>query len=404
MAEPFLRVTDAVLLVVEDDRASRQLLTAMLERAGYEHIYVAGDGDEAVRRFTEHHPDLVLLDLHLAPGDGFDVMARIHAATPREDFLPIMVLTGDSTSEARMRALDEGAQDFLLKPFDFSELRLRVRNLLQTRRLHCLLQRRTVRLEEQLDLAEQPRRAAEHELRAIQTRIRAALEDDSPTMYFQPIVDLANGGIVGAEALARFPSEPTRTPDRWFADAAKVGLGIELEVRAAERAIAAFSQLLDDCFLSINLSAPALCSERFAAVAARRDPSSLVLELTEHDPIADYDVIERTLAPLREEGLRLAVDDTGAGYASLRHILRLRPDIIKLDRAIISGLDQDPARRALVASLVHFAVDTGAAVVAEGVETEGEHEMLASLGVSLGQGYLFCRPQPLPFPDRQRAA
>ena len=122
--------------------------------------------------------------------------------------------------------------------------------------------------------------------------------------------------------------------------------------------------------------------------------SSLVLEITEHEEIRDYSSVAKVLAPLRERGLRLAVDDAGAGYASLRHILQLRPDIIKLDRSLIQNLDQDDTEFFLATALASFARSTGAEIIAEGVETEGELQALKELDVDLAQGYLLARPAP----------
>ena len=125
-----------------------------------------------------------------------------------------------------------------------------------------------------------------------------------------------------------------------------------------------------------------------------------MLELTEHAGIADYNELAEALAPLRESGVRLSVDDAGAGFASLRHILNLRPDIIKLDIGLIRGIDADPARRALASALVGFAAEIGAVIVAEGIETPDELATLCALRVTYGQGYHLARPGGLPFPER----
>jgi EAL domain-containing protein (putative c-di-GMP-specific phosphodiesterase class I) len=114
--------------------------------------------------------------------------------------------------------------------------------------------------------------------------------------------------------------------------------------------------------------------------------------------VEDYDALVRALDGLRSQGVRVAVDDTGAGYAGLAHILRLRPDIIKLDIDLTRGIDADPVRRALAASLVAFGGDIGATITAEGIETGEELEALRTLGVTCGQGYYLARPGPLPLP------
>jgi EAL domain-containing protein (putative c-di-GMP-specific phosphodiesterase class I) len=121
----------------------------------------------------------------------------------------------------------------------------------------------------------------------------------------------------------------------------------------------------------------------------------IVLEITEHAPVEDYGDLERALAPLREGGLTVAIDDAGAGFASLRHILRLRPDIIKVDKTLTQGIEFDSSKRALARALITFARDIGAEIVAEGIETSSEQAALHALGVRYGQGYHIGRPAPL---------
>ena len=118
----------------------------------------------------------------------------------------------------------------------------------------------------------------------------------------------------------------------------------------------------------------------------------IVVELTEHASIEEYGAVLAAVADLRERGVRLAVDDAGAGYASFRHILRLAPEIIKLDRSLICGLHDDAALRALAAAVVMFALDMGSTVTAEGVETPEELRCAQGLGIHAAQGYLFGKP------------
>jgi len=121
----------------------------------------------------------------------------------------------------------------------------------------------------------------------------------------------------------------------------------------------------------------------------------LALEVTEHAPVEDYAVLRDALAPLRKSGIRLAIDDAGAGYSSLQHIIQLRPDIIKLDMSLTKSIDSDQARRALASALTFFAREVGSVIVAEGIETEAELATLQRLDVSRGQGYLLGRPGDL---------
>jgi EAL domain-containing protein (putative c-di-GMP-specific phosphodiesterase class I) len=218
-------------------------------------------------------------------------------------------------------------------------------------------------------------------------------------MLVQPIVELATGRVAGAEALARFPDSPARSPDLWFADAAAAGLGVELELSAIRAALCLLDRLPPSTYLSVNASPATVVSEPFLELLSSVPADRLVLELTEHVPVADYDRLAGPLNRLRWRGVRLAVDDAGSGYSSLQHILNIAPDIIKLDAALVRDVDTDPARRSLVASLKMFADRTDAAVVAEGIETEQEHATLMRLNIGFGQGYYLGRPAPQ-LPDR----
>lgn len=164
---------------------------------------------------------------------------------------------------------------------------------------------------------------------------------------------------------------------------------------AIRKALAALPDFPGDCYLTINSSPDTILSNAFTEALDGIAGERVVLEVTEHAQVANYEALLRALALLRARGFRLAVDDAGAGYSSLRHILDLRPDFIKLDMSLTRDIDTDPARRALASALIHFAHKTGSKIVAEGVETEGEFLQLKALGVEKVQGYLLGRPTPL---------
>jgi EAL domain-containing protein (putative c-di-GMP-specific phosphodiesterase class I) len=203
----------------------------------------------------------------------------------------------------------------------------------------------------------------------------------------QPIVDLNTGRLVAAEALARFPDD--RPPDVWFAEAAEVGLGVDLELVAWRSALATLRWLPGHVELSVNASPALIVDARFSEMLDRAGValSRLVVEITEHAAVQAYEGLQEVMRPLRERGIRLAVDDAGAGYASFSHVLRLRPTHIKLDRFLLLDLATDRARRAFVTAIVLLALELDACVTAEGVQSSGEAEVLASLGVDRGQGF-----------------
>ncbi|MDQ3756849.1 MAG: EAL domain-containing protein [Actinomycetota bacterium] len=227
-------------------------------------------------------------------------------------------------------------------------------------------------------------------------RIDAAVEGDQPEMVFQPIVELDSGQTVGYEALARFTAEPFRPPDQWFAEAGTVGRALALELKAVSVALGALEHLPADVHLALNVSPVTLCSAELGLLLADVPAGRVVVELTEHDQVGDVGEARAAIQRLGRLGVAVASDDTGAGYAGLVQLVELGPTVVKLDRAIVSTIDQDPVRHALVAAATAFARSVGATLVAEGIETEGELEALRAIGVHHGQGYLLGRPGPLP--------
>ena len=388
----------ACVLIVDDEQTNVALLERMLRQVGVAEIHGTNDPQLAVERCREVGADLVLLDLHMPRHDGFAVMAELADSLPEDAFVPVLVLTADSTTEIRDRALQAGASDFLTKPLDRMEVILRVRNLLQTRALYLDVQQRNARLRAELDRREAEEWRLEQERRDRLARIDEVLRRRGYTMVFQPIAGLASGEIVGAEALARFTDEPYRPPNEWFDEASTVGRSQELEIAAVTAAVASLDELPEGVFLALNLSPETAVRPELAEALREVPPERIVVELTEHTRVDDYAPLLAGLEPLREGGFRIAVDDAGAGYAGLRHVLRLQPDMLKLDIDLIRGIDVDPVKRALSAALVRFAHETGAVIIAEGIETAAELETLRSLGVEWGQGYHLARPASLPLP------
>jgi EAL domain-containing protein (putative c-di-GMP-specific phosphodiesterase class I) len=227
--------------------------------------------------------------------------------------------------------------------------------------------------------------------------VEAVLAD--PTLIrpvFQPIVDLRLSAVKGYEMLARLANDPAGTPPQWLAAAERHGLGDALEAAFVAAGISAREHLPRGTYLSINVSPGALLSAdvRAALDAAPGGLDQIVVEVTEQKPVEDYDALATVLDRARAAGARVAVDDAGAGYASLQHVLRLRPEYVKLDRGLIADADGDPAKLALIEAVGLFAGRLDAALVAEGIERRAEQETLAGLAVPLGQGFLFGRPGP----------
>jgi diguanylate cyclase (GGDEF)-like protein len=221
--------------------------------------------------------------------------------------------------------------------------------------------------------------------------IDALLALDNPiTPVFQPLVELATGRLIGFEALSRFESDPRRSPDAWFNQAARCGRGLALEMAAIKAALATPGRP-QGTYLSLNFSPSALASPKIMAILPR-NMSDIVVEVTEHELASEDGGLEDGIAKMRARGARIAVDDAGAGYAGLNQVMRVQPDVIKLDRSLIECVQSDSAKSALVEFFVMFARRVGASVCTEGIETLDELRTLINLGVSYGQGYLLGRP------------
>jgi EAL domain-containing protein (putative c-di-GMP-specific phosphodiesterase class I) len=228
-------------------------------------------------------------------------------------------------------------------------------------------------------------------------RVEVVLGGSGLSMQFQPIIDLKTGRPAGCEALARFAGPPTRTPDLWFAEAQRVGLGAELQLAAIQEALAQLAELPPKVYLAVNVGHDVAGAPELMRLLHNVDSQRVVIELTEHLQVADYPSLIGAVRSIRATGARLAIDDTGAGYASFSNILKLAPDLIKLDRILTTGVDVDPARQALAGALVNFASATGAKVIAEGIETADELDVIRQLGIGYGQGHFLGLPGPVKY-------
>lgn len=229
----------------------------------------------------------------------------------------------------------------------------------------------------------------EHDIR---TRLQPIISGGGPRVLLQPIVALEDGRRVGSEALSRFPAEWGKPPDEVFAEATSIGAGTLLEMLAFR--VAASHLWTVTGYVAINFSPATLLDDRCRELLTDLPASRVLIELSEHDQVEDYDALAAAIAPLREAGMRLAIDDVGSGYSSLRHIVVTAPDVIKLDRSIVAGAGQDATLRTLARSLADFGHGCGASVVAEGIETVEDAVALRDAGVDYGQGWLFGKAGP----------
>jgi PAS domain S-box-containing protein len=240
--------------------------------------------------------------------------------------------------------------------------------------------------------AEESGRQVVHDQRE---RVLAAMDGQGVVPVFQPILNIPGLQVIGFEALSRFQIPPMRPPDQWFSDASAAGLRTRLEIHAICRAMEQVRNLPPDTFLSVNASPATLLSEDFADAVTGLDAERLVVEVTEHATVEVYEPLQRAIDKLRRRGVRLAIDDAGAGFSSLKHIVRLVPEFIKLDLFLIRDINVDPVKRAVVAGMLGVATQIGGRVIGEGVETEEELRVLVDLGVHCAQGFYLALPRPL---------
>ena len=380
------------VLVAEDDPTVRDALEALFRsERSLELVAAVGDAASAVEAAMREQPDVALVDVRM-PGGGATAARGIRGCALDTR---VLAFTAHDDRETVLQMLEAGAIGYLLKGDSIDDI---VEAILRAADGQAPLSAEIAgEVIEELVGQLNVDRQAETKTRRREKRIRRVLDtEDRLTMVFQPICSLS-GRTVGAEALARFRGPPKRGPERWFAEAEEVGLRRELEIMAAKAALLALPSLPPEMYLSVNVSPKTLLSAAFRKlVLENSDPTRVVLEVTEHAKIDDYDRLNAAFDRLRGPGVRLAVDDAGAGFASLRHILRLAPDFIKLDRTLIDGIERDRSRQALAAGLISFADKIEATIVAEGIERSAEVDALTALGVGYGQGFFIARPAPLP--------
>ena len=380
------------VLVADDEETVRDVLEALLgSEPEIDMIGAAADTEAAIELACKTLPDVALVDVHMPGGGGTRATREILRRSPPTKVVALSAHEDVSTVLTMLRA---GAVGYVVKGDSTDEILSAIHRTVEGKT--SVPERLAVPVASALLEHIQGRRDAARTRQLQRERVVRAIEDRAFRIVFQPIFDLERGDVVGMEALARFSDLPERPPNVWIAEAEAVGMLLDLELALAKAALDQLEALPSDTYLSLNLSPETAVSERARGLLEAADPSRIVLELTEHSPVADYDGLRESLSGLRERGVRLAIDDAGAGFASLRHIVRLDPDIIKLDITLTRRIDKDPVRQALAVALVSFANRVGATVVAEGVETEPQLQALRLAGIRFAQGFLLGPPGPAP--------
>lgn len=373
------------VLVVEDEDSLRRAYARILENAGFD-VREAGNGVEAVRALTQERFQVVLADIALPCMDGVEVLRCM-----REWDLdvPVILVTGNPSIETAVEALELRALHYLIKPVDPEEL---VRVVVRASKLERIAR---VKREAVLHFGPSDRRF--ENLTALEANLVRCLS--RLWIAYQPIVDYRRRTIVAYEALVRSNEPMLPDPGALFSTAERLArlhdVGRAIRAKVAHD----LAGLPRGCDLFINIHPTDFFDD---ALAAPDSPLSafaerVVLEVTERARLEGGTDIYARVRRLREMGFRVAIDDLGAGYAGLNYFAQLVPDVVKIDVALVRGIDHSEVKQKLVGSLATVCRDLGMVVVAEGVETPNERDIVSDLGCDLLQGYLFARPGP-PFP------
>jgi EAL domain-containing protein (putative c-di-GMP-specific phosphodiesterase class I) len=370
------------LLVIDDDQLMRKLLARVLAAKGYE-TTLAQNGAQAKELLARGEFDLILTDVHMPKVDGIGVLKLVRETDA--DF-PVILFTASPSAETAIGALQLHATAFLTKPIDPARLTDEIDKALK---LHELAR---VRKE-----AHEVVRSAVHESDArAETSRRFDRALDGLFMLYQPIVAWADWRVFGYEALVRSREASMPHPDALFEAAEQLMRWDDLGRRIRGTCAGPLATAPQHALLFVNVHARELLDETLydrttgLAEAAPR----IVLEITERAHLDSVPDLESRISQLRAMGFRIALDDIGAGYSGLNSFTMLHPDLIKLDMALVRGIDKDPVKRRLAGLLIQLCQDLDISVVGEGVETVAERQTLVQLGCDLLQGYLFGRPSP----------
>ena len=383
------------VLVADDAEATRQGLAELLADTS-EFLCVAsvGDARAAIAKAAHYQPDIAVLDVMMPSGGGLAAALGIREVSPRTRVLAYSA-AADRSSVVQM--LRNGARGYLLKGSAADELLEGLRRCASGS--SALSDGLAEHLVAEIGDIGQAERAFSTAAHARYERLTQLLRPGRSTPVYQPIFDLRSGEVAGYEALTRFSDHPGESTEDLFREAHDAGLGAELELHTARQAVAGFRQELARSpvtYLAVNASPGLLYSPALLEALALLPAGRVVVEITEQRQFDSYDQLLQAVNLVHARGMRVAVDDMGSGFAGLQRLVDVKPEIVKLDRALTARVDADPARRALVAAMRQFADDLGLSVIAEGIEREAQLELLFDLGVIFGQGFLLGRPGALP--------
>lgn len=373
------------ILMVDDEDSVRMALARALRGAGYE-VTPVGSVQEAKHQLANETFDLIISDLHMPIEGGLELLQSIRETEPE---LPVILITGAPTTESAVSALQLKATGYFTKPIDPPRLLAEITRVLKMRELADVRRH-----------AHEITRKDSAELDELGRTFDSAIEQ--LYMVFHPVVVWPGREVFGYEALMRTKEKALGNPQLLLDAATKLGRLNDLGRTVRSRCAVAAKEVPDGVPLLVNLHPIDLADpEMYAASSPLAQVASrVVLEITERAQLETVPDVEKRIANLRAMGFRIAIDDIGAGYSGLNSFALMRPDFVKIDMALVRGIDSDPVKRRLTSLLVQLCTDLSIGVIAEGVETKAERDALSEIGCDLLQGYLFAKPNtPFPTPN-----
>jgi len=371
------------VLIADDNVALLETCAEVLEDAGFD-VQTAVDGREALNCLGQADFEAVVSDIQMPGLDGLQLLRAVRA---RDLDVPVLMMTGNPNVETAVQALNYGALGYLVKPTSADALIQAVEQAVRLNRIARVKRQALTHLGMHDKLL--------GDRAGLEAGFNRALQ--SLWMAYQPIVRAADAAVFGHEALVRTHEHSVPHPGALFDAAERLGRVPELSRRIRDRVAETLQTAASPGILFVNLHPFDLSDEALLANGSRLSThaETVVLEVTERAPLDSMPGVRERIQSLRDLGYRIAIDDLGAGYAGLTSFATLEPDIVKLDMALVRGVDREPVKRKLVASMTSLCKELGILVVAEGMETPLEREALTDMGCDLLQGFLFGRPAGL---------
>jgi len=376
------RSAHTVLVVDDDPGFSGALIDLIGIDPKLRVVGSASDASEGAAMVRLLRPNVCLCDVRLPGGGGEIVAAEARRSAPETR---VVALSASDDADTIMGMIRAGAMSYIVKGAAGDDVLDGIHRAIRGQASMPASAATAVGAE---------LRGQGEEAQGKVILLRNVLDHNLMNVVFQPVVDIETRESISFEALCRVNCPPQRPPDMWFADAADNDLGLEFELQAIRLALGHLPHLPGGCPLHLNASPAVARSPELASLLRGIAPGRIILEITEHTEIDDYPEFTAALAPLRAAGVLIGIDDAGAGFSSMSHIVNMEADVIKVDISLVRDIHLNKMRRAMVGSLTEFARQAEALVIAEGVELEEERATLITLGVTAAQGYLFGRPAP----------